>query len=490
MMIGIDFGTTNSGVAVWTPRGTAMIEIAGQQDTLPSVVAQTDKGFLRGREALTQLDENPDYTFRNIKRYLGRDFDEQEHSDYQLAEGPDGKVWWRGRHGLISGPGLVSELFKSLLIAAESHLKVKPTGAVIAVPVEFLQSQKDAVREAAGLVGLERVEMLEEPYAAAMAYGFTSLDDTFKRVGIYDLGGGTFDATILHLKKGMTSPVGMSGIGFLGGADFDARIVEHCADKFFAEHGIDLRSKPHCMVRLVKECEEAKRRLSDTTETTIHLPQLVLTEEKGLLTLKQKLKRSELEDMTKDLVARTVTCLKDALVQADLTKKEIEHVLLVGGQSRMPLIHAVLSKFFGPEKLVTGPRPEHAVALGAAIQAAEIEGRKAKSVLERIAPQSIGITRFGGEFVPVIKRGEKYPVRKTAELCTVKDGQALLGLEITQGEAVAAEDNERLVFHQIPAEALPAGDLTVTVTLDVDAGGQLSVMAGEDIILGLKDQAA
>jgi len=490
MMIGIDFGTTNSGVAVWTPRGTTMIEIAGQQDTLPSVVAQTDKGFVTGRYALTQTDENPDFTFRNIKRYLGREFDEQEHSHFQLAEGPDGKVWWRGRDGLISGPTLVAEILKSLLIAAESHLKVKPSGAVIAVPVDCTQAQKDAVREAARLVGLERVELFEEPYAAAVAYGVTALDDKFTRVVIYDLGGGTFDVTVLHMKNGVTSPAGMNGIGFLGGADFDARIVEDCADKFFAEHGIDLRGKPHCMVRLVKEAEEAKRRLSDVTETIIHLPQLVLTDDKGLLTLKQKLKRSELEAMTKDLVASTVTCLTEALKQADLSKKEIEHVLLVGGQSRMPLIHSVLSRFFGPDKLVTGPRPEHAVALGAAIQAAEIEGRKAKSVLERIAPASIGITRFGGEFVPVIKRGEKYPVRKTAELCTVKDGQAILGLEITQGEAVAAEDNERLVFYQIGAEALPAGELTVTVTLDVDAGGQLSVMAGDEVIIGLKDKAA
>lgn len=489
MMIGIDFGTTNSGVAIWTPQGAHMIEVAGRQETLPSAVAQTKDGFVRGRDALAQLDANPDYTFRAVKRYLGRDYNEQEHGHFQLAEGPDGKVWWRGRDQLIAGPVLVAEVLKSLLIAAESHLKRKPSGAVIAHPVNFLPDQKAALVEAATLAGLTRVELFEEPYAAALSFGIGLKD--FSRVAVYDLGGGTFDATILHMKNGITAPAGMSGIGFLGGTDFDDRLVEYCADRFFKEHGEDIRARPHCMIRVQKEAERVKIELSDHEKVTLYVPDLVAVPSRGFLSMKYEITRLQFEELTKDLVARTMTALQDALKQSDLSKREIEHVLLIGGQSRMPLIRRVVSKYFGNDaKIAPGPHPEYAVALGAAIKAAEEDGRKPKGVLERIAPVTTGLMRYGGAFVPVIQKGEKFPASRTVEITAFRDGQEMLEIAVYQGEAPAAEDNDLVFTHVLSIEPKAADDVTIPVVFDIDAGGLLTVRAGDEIVYGIEQEAA
>lgn len=488
MIIGIDFGTTNSGAAIYTPQGPQMIETVEGVDTMPSVVAETSKGFIVGRPALRQMRENPQYTFRHIKRFLGREFNENEHGQFQLAEGPDGLVWWQGKKGLISGPQLVAEIIKAILVAAEYRLKKRPDGAVIAVPVDFHEPQLRAIREAARLAGLkpERVHLFEEPFAASLAFGLDR--DKFSTVAVYDLGGGTFDITILNMDKDNIAPAGMNGVSFLGGVDFDKRLVDHCADRFFMAEGEDVREKPHNMPSLERAAEAAKIDLSSVPEATVYV-QGIANNERGLASLKENITRTDFEAMTKDLVVRTIASVEDALKQAGLKAKEIDHVLLVGGQSRMPLIHKVLEEYFGPGKIVSGPKPEFAVALGAAIRAAEIEGRKKVNTVGRMATASVGLTRYGGAFVHVIRKGEALPAKATVELTTAEDGQGTLDLQVWQGEAPDAEDNTLVFSHAVEIEVLDAGEVTVPVTFEIDAGGRLTVMVSDELVYGLQEAA-
>lgn len=481
MMIGIDFGTTNSGMAIYTPQGPQMIETVEGKDTLPSVVAQTDSGFVTGHAALRQQNENPDYTFRTVKRYLGVDYSDDEHGVFQLAEGPDGKIWWKGRNGLISGPQLVSEVFKSILKAAEFRLGKQPTGAVICHPVDFREPQKEALKAAAMLAGLKDVELFQEPYAAALAFGIGRRE--FTRVAVYDLGGGTFDITILAMKDGVTDVKGMNGIGFLGGTDFDKRLADFCVDQFFKDEGEDLKARPHCLVHLNRAAEETKIALSSDEEARVYLENLTVGAD-GFKSMNYGVSRDEFVQMTKDLVIRTMSAVEDALAQAEMKPRDIDHVLLVGGQSRMPLIHDVLAAKFGKQKLVMGPKPEYAVALGAAIRAAEIEGRIKPGVLEQMAAITLGLRRAGGVCVPLIAKGARYPAARTVELKTAMDGQDALEIVIVQGEASDCEDNTLVCRSSVPVEAMAEGELTVRLLAEADASGVLRITVGDNMIYG------
>lgn len=486
MMIGIDFGTTNSGAAFYTPQGPQMIETVEGKDTMPSAVAMTESGFVTGHTALRQMNENPDYTFKAVKRLLGVDYSDDEHGHFQIAAGPDGKVWWKGRGGLISGPQLVAEVLKSILRAAEFRLGKRPTGAVIGVPVDFREPQLQALKSAAMLAGLSEVHLFEEPYAAALAFGIDRQE--FNRVAVYDLGGGTFDITILAMKDGVTDVKGMNGIGFLGGADFDRRLVDFCADQFFKDEGEDLKAKPHCMVHLNREAEETKIALSSDEESRIYLENLTVGAD-GFKSMNYTVSRDEFVQMTKDLVVRTMAAVEDALKQAKMNARDIDHVLLVGGQSRMPLIHDVLAAKFGKQKLVMGPKPEYAVALGAALRAAEIEGRIKPGVLERIVATTVGIRRAGGVCVPLIRKGAKYPVRESVELKTAMDDQGQMEILIVQGEAPSAADNTVVLRRAIDVEALPEGDLTVGLVVEGDASGALRISVDGEVIYGQEAEA-
>lgn len=481
MMIGIDFGTTNSGAAQWTPQGVQMIETVEGRDTMPSAVAQTETGFVTGHAALRQQNENPDYTFKAVKRYLGVDYNDDEHGHFQLAEGPDGKVWWKGRDGLISGPQLVSEVLKAILKAAEFRFGKRPDGAVIGVPVDFREPQKAALRAAATLAGLTKVELFEEPYAAALAFGIDRKG--FTRVAVYDLGGGTFDITILAMKDGKSAVLGMNGIGFLGGADFDKRLVDYCADMFFRDEGEDLKAKPHCMVHLNREAEETKIALSSAEKGRVYLENLTVGED-GFKSMNYTVSRAEFVQLTKDLVVRTMAAVEDALKQAKITDRDIEHVLLVGGQSRMPLIHDVLAGKFGKHKLVMTQKPEFAVSMGCAIRAAEIVGLLEPNVLERIAATTVGLRRAGGICVPLIRKGSKYPARTEVQLKTVMDDQGEMELVIVQGEAPHAGDNTPVLSHVLPVDALPEGEVTVTLGIEADEAGNLTISADGEVIYG------
>jgi len=331
------------------------------------------------------------------------------------------------------------------------------------------------------LAGIQDVHLFEEPYAAALAFALDRQE--FSRVAVYDLGGGTFDITILAMKDGVSSVKGMNGIGFLGGADFDRRLVDYCADQFFKDEGEDLKSKPHCMVHLNREAEDTKIALSSDTEGRVYLENLTVGAD-GFKSMNYSVSRDEFVQMTKDLVVRTMAAVEDALKQAKMNARDIDHVLLVGGQSRMPLIHDVLAAKFGTQKLVMGPKPEYAVALGTALRAAEIEGRIKPGVLERIAATTVGLRRSGGVCMPLIPKGSKYPVREAVELKTVHDGQSTVEIVIVQGEAPSAEDNTLVWRSVIDVEALPEGELTLGLVAEADASGALRITVDDKVIYG------
>lgn len=476
MMIGIDFGTTNSSVAIYRPTGPEIIETVDGDEFMPSTVAVTEDGLITGKPANHQLLRNPEYTFRNIKRYLGLDYNEQEHGSIHLAEGPDGKVWWRGRgETLLSGPILVAEVLRSLILAAEIRLGRKPTGAVIAVPVDFREPQRNAILEAAAMAGLKKVQLFEEPYCAALAYGLR--EQSYDQVLVYDFGGGTFDATVLKIKKGNTKALGMSGSAQLGGADFDKRLADHAIDKFFEREGEDLRAYPKQVVRILAAAEAAKKDLSRMEQTEINEPSVAFPKS-GLASLKQEVTRGEFEDMTRDLVVRTIASVNDALTQAKIEQKKVDKVLLVGGQSRMPLIRAVLTEMFGAKKIITdGPRAEQAVALGAAIRAAELDGRIKPAVMQRLIASSIGVRVSGGGFHAFIKRGEVFPIRAERVIRPAGEDQGDMELIVVQGEDPGAMRNTEVCRFTLPAER-------TSIMLDMTPEGRLAVWIAGQVVYG------
>lgn len=486
MRIGIDFGTSNSAVAFFRPSGAAeIIETIDGTDYMPSVVADTEQGLVTGQAASRNLRRAPEFTFHNIKRFLGVDYNDQEHGSIHLAEGPDGKVWWRGRNALLSGPMLVAEILKSLMLAAEVRLARKPTGAVIAVPVDFREPQDEAIREAAALAGIKKVDLFREPFCAAMAY---SLDRAkYSRVLVYDFGGGTFDATILKIKDGNLKPLGMSGSAQLGGADFDKRLADFAVDKFFEKEGEDLRAQPKQMVGVLRAAEEAKKVLSAAQSALIEEANVAWRS--GLSSLTEPVTRTEFEAMTKDLVVRTVASVQDALDQAKMTAAEIDGVLLVGGQSRMPLIRSVLEGMFGAKKIIKdGPKAEQAVALGAAIRAAELDGRIKPAVMQQLVTASVGVRASGGGFYSFIKKGETFPIRRERALRAARDDMAEIELVILQGEDPLAKGNTEVYRCTLPIE--PGG--RIAVMLDIDRAGRLAVWIADEMVYGhaQEDEAA
>lgn len=476
MMIGIDFGTTNSSVAIYRPTGAEIIETVDGDEFMPSTVAVTEDGLITGKPANHQLLRNPEYTFRNIKRYLGLDYNEQEHGSIHLAEGPDGKVWWRGRGDtLLSGPILVAEVLKSLLLAAEIRLGRKPLSAVIAVPVDFRDPQKEAIHEAGAIAGLKKVHLFEEPYCAALSYGLR--EAAYEQVLVYDFGGGTFDATVLKIKRGDSKALGMSGSAQLGGADFDKRLADFAIDKFFEREGEDLRAYPKQVVRIQHAAEEAKKILSRMEHVEINEPSVAFPKS-GLASLKQEVSRGEFEDMTRDLVVRTIASVNDALVQAKVPQDKIDKVLLVGGQSRMPMIRAVMAEMFGERKIVKdGPRAEQAVVLGAAIRAAQLDGRLKEKVMQRLVPSSVGVRVNGGAFHAFIPRGAVFPIRAERELKPTEEDQADMELIVLQGEDPGAAGNTEVCRLVLPARR-------AATMIDINDEGRLLVWVDDEIRYG------
>lgn len=470
--IGIDFGTTNTSAAVWTPQGARIIDMPDGRDSLPSVVAMTAKGPIVGRSALRLFHEDSTYVFRHVKRYLGREFSEQETHSRQMERGPDGKIWWVGPDGLWSGPGLVAEVLKAVLSAAEYSIGERPKKAVLTIPVGFHEPQKLAMAEAAKLAGLEEWEFLPEPVAAVRAFGLE--DGGFARVFVYDWGGGTFDAAILHMGKGAVRDRMHGGLADVGGADIDL-LIRNFLSRILAEKGHDVSTKPHNLARLSIASEEAKIDLSQHEESNIYLDNfLTITSgpEPGVMSFEHLLTQAELEELSLELVKSTIDECRRVMERAGLKRNEIKHVILVGGQTRMPLVHAAVEEFFG-KKPLAGQRPEHVVALGAAWRGAELDGRIMPTTLGAISSATLGIRRDNGMVAVLIPKGTKLPAAKMFDLTTMADGQEVCTIEVCEGEASHHSMNSLVAAWHEPVPEGAAGDVTVPCVLGRDERGQV-----------------
>lgn len=465
--IGIDFGTTNSSAAVWMPQGTRIIDMPDGRDSMPSVVAISPKGPITGRAALRQYHENATYAFRHVKRYLGRKFTDEIHS-HQMTAGPDGDIWWVGPDRLYSGPELVAEILKSLLTAAEYATGERPESAVLTMPVGFLEPQKLAMAKAAELAGLKSWEFDPEPVAAARAYGMD--DGEFRRLLVYDWGGGTFDVSIVYTGKDGFGERKHGGLSDVGGADIDQLIVQHLS-RILAEQGNDVSTKPQNMARLSIASEDAKIGLSQAEDYRILLDHF-LTLNSGIADFDYTLTQEQLEELALELVKATIDECRSVLDQAGLRKNEIHHVILVGGQTRMPLVHDAIERHFG-KKPLAGQKPEHVVALGAAMKGAEIDGRKEKTSLSRISTATLGVRRDNGLLFPLIAKGRKLPEQRAFDLTTMVDGQEVCSVQVFEGEHSQALFNAPVVDWAEPVEIAPAGCVTVPCVIGRDEKGAI-----------------
>jgi len=456
-VIGIDLGTTNSVVAVMEGNQPVLLENREGDRTTPSVVAFTKTGErLVGKVAKRQAITNPDRTIISIKRHMG--------TDYRVRI--DDKTYT---------PQEISAMILSKLKAdAEEKLGEKITQAVITVPAYFTDAQRQATKDAGTIAGLEVLRIINEPTAAALAYGLHKEED--QRILVFDLGGGTFDVSILELGGGTFQVIATAGNNRLGGDDFDERIVNYIADKFQRDHGIDLRKDRQALQRLREAAEKAKIELSSVTTTNINLPFITMTPD-GPVHLDETLTRAKFEELTADLVEATMGPTRQALEDAGLKPHEIDKILLVGGSTRIPAVQEAVRRFFGKEPY-KGINPDEVVAMGAAIQAAIIKGEVKDVLLLDVTPLSLGIETLGGVFTKLIERNTTIPTRKSQIFTTAADGQTQVEIHVLQGERPMAADNKtlgRFILDGIPPA--PRGVPKIEVTFDIDVNGIVHVSA-------------
>jgi molecular chaperone DnaK len=479
--IGIDLGTTNSVVAVVMGGEPVVIPNQEGNRTTPSVVAVTEKGErLVGQIAKRQSITNPENTIFSIKRLMGRKYDSKEvaHAQkrlpYKIVAAANGDAHVEIRDKKYSPPEISAMILQKLKKAAEDYLGETVTEAVITVPAYFDDSQRQATKDAGKIAGLNVLRIINEPTAAALSYGLDKKKE--EKVAIYDLGGGTFDISILEIGEGVIEVKSTNGDTFLGGDDFDLRVIDWLVEEFKKEQGIDLRSDKMALQRLKEAAERAKIELSTATETEINLP-FVTADASGPKHLLLKLSRSKLEQLTDDLVQNTIEPCKKALADAGLSTSQIDEAILVGGQIRSPKVQQVVQGFFGKEPN-RSVNPDEVVAVGAAIQAAVLKGEVKEVLLLDVTPLSLGIETLGGIFTKIIDRNTTIPTKKSQIFSTASDNQPAVTIKIHQGEREMASDNKLLgVFELADIPPAPRGLPQIEVSFDIDANGILHVSA-------------
>ncbi len=480
-IIGIDLGTTNSCVAVMEGSNTKVIENAEGIRTTPSIVAFTKEGDkVVGEPAKRQAVTNAENTIYSVKRLIGRRFDEKVVQDdmnktpYKIVKAGNGDAWVEAKGEKYSPSQISAFILQKMKETAESYLGEKVTEAVITVPAYFNDSQRQATKDAGKIAGLDVKRIINEPTAAALAYGLDK--DGNKTIVVYDLGGGTFDVSILEIGDGVFEVKATNGDTFLGGEDFDARIQQFLIDSFKASNGIDLSNDSLALQRLKEAAENAKKELSSTTETEINLP-YITADATGPKHLNVKLSRAKLEQLTDDLIKRTIEPCKKALADAGLKTSDINEVVLVGGMTRMPKVQETVKNFFGkdPHK---GVNPDEVVAVGAAIQGGVLKGDVNDVLLLDVTPLSLGIETMGGVFTRLIDRNTTIPTKKSQVFSTAENNQPAVTIKVYQGERDIAAYNKLLgefTLDGIPPA--PRGMPQIEVTFDIDANGVVNVSA-------------
>ena len=480
-VIGIDLGTTNSCVAVLEGGKPKVIENAEGARTTPSVVAFAKDGErLIGQPAKRQAVTNPDNTIFAVKRLIGRRFDDPvtkkdtELVPYKISRGPNGDAWVQAGGKDYSPSQISAFTLQKMKETAEAYLGETVTQAVITVPAYFNDAQRQATKDAGQIAGLEVLRIINEPTAAALAYGLDKQDG--KTIAVYDLGGGTFDVSILEIGEGVFEVKSTNGDTFLGGEDFDAKIVDYLADEFKKAEGIDLRSDRLALQRLKEAAEKAKIELSSAQTTEVNLP-FITADQTGPKHLVKAISRADLERLVADLIKRTLEPCRKAIEDAGMKADQIDEVVLVGGMTRMPRVREVVKDFFGKEPH-TGVNPDEVVAMGAAIQAGVLQGDVKDVLLLDVTPLSLGIETLGGVFTRMIDRNTTIPTKKSQTYSTAEDNQNAVTIRVFQGEREMAADNKLLgQFDLVGIPPAPRGVPQIEVTFDIDANGIVNVSA-------------